>query len=277
MDKNKVTETQKFAARIRIETLKMIAVLGTGHIGGTMSISDALAVFYNGGHMKYDPKNPKWEGRDYLVLSKGHGGPALYATLALKGFFPMEALKTLNKIGTILPSHCDRNKTPGVDMSAGSLGQGVSCALGIAMGLKVKGKDNYVYSIIGDGEAQEGQVWETLMIAPNMGIKNFTVLLDYNNQQLDGYTCNINGLGDMRKKAEDFGWFAITCDGHDVQAIDEALIRCKESDKPGFVFMQTIKGKGWKKIEGDLGNHCMKGLTMESIGDAVRDLEKILG
>lgn len=271
MDKKQALETRNFALEIRMEAVKAIANLGNGHVGGVLSVADALAVLYNV-QMKYDPKNPKWDGRDYFVLSKGHCGPALYATLALKGFFPMEQLKTLNRIGTILPSHADRNKTPGIDMTTGSLGQGVSCALGMALALKIDNRDNMVYSIIGDGEAQEGQVWETLMIAPAKGVKNFIVMLDNNKQQLDDFLDNITPLPDMTKIAEQMGWFAVECDGHDVEAINEAIEKCKASDKPGFINMHTIKGKGWKEIEGDVGNHSLKGLTIENTQCVIDDL-----
>ncbi|MGI6174702.1 MAG: transketolase [Christensenellales bacterium] len=275
MDKKQIIEQKKFALRIRIETLTMLAILGNGHAGGSLSIADCLSVLYNG-QMKIDPQNPDWEERDYFVMSKGHCGPALYATLALKGYFPMEELKTLNQIGTSLPSHSDRTKTVGVDMSTGSLGQGVSAALGMALGLKIDKKDNYVFAIIGDGEAQEGQVWETMMIAPNKCAKNFIVIMDDNKQQLDGFCSDINDIGDAAKKAEAFGWFAVTCDGHDVVAINDAINQCKAADKPGFISLQTIKGKGWKKIEGDPGNHAVKGMSLENIADALADLNQQL-
>ena len=272
MDKNRFKVIHNFAADERIQILKMIAHLGKGHIGGSMSIADFYAVLYNG-QLKCDPKNPQWEDRDYVVMSKGHCGPALYATLALKGFFPMEELMTLNQVGTILPSHCDRNKTPGIDMSTGSLGQGVSAALGMALGLKIAGRNNYVFAVIGDGETQEGQVWETLQLAPAQNASNFIVVLDNNKQQLDDYTDKIVALGDMTKRTEELGWFAIDCDGHDIEAIDDAINQCKASGKPSFINLHTIKGKGWKKIEGDVGNHHMKGLKMDDVADAIKELE----
>lgn len=273
MDKTK--EMKKLALEIRIEALEMLGAHGSGHVGGSLSVADAIAVLY-GGQMRYDVKNPKWEGRDYLVLSKGHCGPALYSALAIKGFFQKEALLTLNDIGTTLPSHTDCNKTPGIDMTTGSLGQGVSIALGMAMGLKLDKKDNYVFSIIGDGEAQEGQVWETMLIAPNKKVKNFIVLLDNNKQQLDDFTDTINSLGDIRQKAEDFGWFAVTCDGHDVAAINDAIEQCKAADRPGFINLETVKGKGWKEKEAINGNHGVKGLTPDVVKEAVDLLRREL-
>lgn len=268
----KFIDMKKLALQIRIETLKMLSAHGHGHVGGSLSVADAIAVLY-GGQLKYDPKNPKWADRDYLVLSKGHCGPALYSALAIKGFFPKDVLLTINHLGTTLPSHVDKNLTPGIDMTTGSLGQGVSCALGMALGLKIDGKKNWVYSIIGDGEAQEGQVWETMLIAPAKGLNNFIVMLDNNKQQLDDFTDKITPLGDIRQKAEDFGWYALTVDGHDVEAIYEAIDKCKAANKPGFINMQTIKGKGWKEKEAVNGNHGVKGMTPDTVKDVVAKLE----
>ena len=238
------------------------------HIGGDLSVCDMMTAIWQYA-MHYDVKNPHWEGRDRFVLSKGHCGPALYAALAIEGFFPREELLTINELGTRLPSHADKNKTPGIDMSTGSLGQGVSCALGMALGLKLQGKDNMVYAIIGDGEAQEGQVWETMLIAPNKGVKNFIVMLDNNKQELDGFTDDISALGDMRQKAEDFGWFALDVDGHDVDAINDAIEQCKASDKPGFINLRTIKGKGWPAKEAVPSNHAMRGPAFAGADEAL--------
>ena len=261
-------ELKKLALEIRIEALNMMYQHGFGHVGGTLSAAEAIAVLY-GRQMKYDPKNPKWEGRDYFVLSKGHCGPVLYAALAIEGFFPREELLTINELGTRLPSHADKNKTPGIDMSTGSLGQGVSVALGRALGLKLQGRDNMVYCMIGDGEAQEGQVWETMLLAPNKPVKNFIVLLDNNKQELDGFTDEISSLGDMRRKAEDFGWFALSVDGHDVDAINDAIEQCKQSEKPGFIVCNTVKGKGWPAKEGNPANHAMRGPAFEGAAEVL--------
>lgn len=266
-------ELKKLALEIRIETLKMLSKHGFGHVGGSLSVADAIAVLY-GKQMKLDPKNPAWNGRDYFVLSKGHCGPALYCALAIKGFFPREELDTINKLGTRLPSHVDKNKTPGIDMTAGSLGQGVSCALGMALALKLQGKPNMVYSIIGDGEAQEGQVWETLMLAPNKNLSNFIVMLDNNKQQLDEFTDNISALGDMCKKAEAFGWYAVSVDGHDVAAIDAAIEKCKAAGKPGFINLETVKGKGWPAKEAVLGNHAFRGPAFGGVDEVIADLTR---
>lgn len=270
-----VKEMKKLALRIRIETLHMLAVHTHGHVGGSLSVADAIAVLY-GGQLKHDPKNPKWEGRDYFVLSKGHCGPALYSALALRGFFPLDTLLTLNHLGTMLPSHTDRNLTPGVDMTTGSLGQGLSCAVGMALGLKIDGKENYVFSIIGDGEAQEGQVWETMLIAPAKKLSRLIVMMDNNKQQLDDFTDQISPLGDVRKKAEDFGWFALSVDGHDVGAINEAIEACRKSDRPSFIELRTVKGKGWKEKEAVNGNHGVKGITLDLVKDAIGLLQREL-
>jgi transketolase len=192
-------DLELFAKNIRIQVLKALGELGFGHLGGAMSAADVLGVLY-GGVMNVDPKNPQWEDRDYFVMSKGHAGPALYAALALKGYFPVEQLLTINTNGTRLPSHPDRNSTTGVDMSTGSLGQGMSTAIGIAHGNKMLGKDNYTYLLLGDGESQEGQVWEGALYAPQHKLSHLIAFLDYNHQQLDGYTKDICDLGDMRQK-----------------------------------------------------------------------------
>lgn len=270
-----VKEVKELALEIRIEALNMMSKHGFGHVGGTLSIADAIAVLY-GGQMKYHPEEPTWAGRDYLVLSKGHCGPALYSALAIKGFFPREELLTINEIGTRLPSHADKNLTPGIDMTTGSLGQGVSCALGMAMALKLKGRDNMVYSIIGDGEAQEGQVWETMLIAPNKGVRNFIIMLDNNKQQLDDFVEQISPLGDVRKKAEDFGWHAVTVNGHDVEDVNAAIEECRASDKPGFINLETVKGKGWPAKEGVNGNHALRGPAFAGVEEVIENMRKEL-
>ena len=194
-----MTNLEKIAREIRILTVKCIASLGSGHIGGSMSIVDVLTALYYK-EMNVDPKNPLMEGRDRLVVSKGHAGPAVYATLAHKGYFPESELYTLNKYGTNLPSHCDMNKTPGVDMTTGSLGQGISCAIGLALGSKIKNDNATIYAIIGDGESQEGQVWEAAFFASHKKLDNLIVFLDYNKMQLDGTLEEVNDSGNMYDK-----------------------------------------------------------------------------
>jgi transketolase len=256
INKEVLKELTKFAYQIRIETLKELSNLGFGHIGGCMSIVETLALLY--GHiMKIDPKNPKWEDRDWFVCSKGHAGPAIYAALALKGYFPLEELKTLNKPGTNFPSHCDRNKTIGVDATTGSLGQGVSQAVGIALSHKISKKDNYTYLVIGDGEMQEGQVWEGIMLAAQQKLDNLITFVDNNKQQLDGFTVDINELGDIPARFKSFGWNAYSVDGHNIEDIYLAVLKAKESTNklPTAIVLDTVKGKGVTFAEGIADNH----------------------
>lgn len=248
-------DLQRLALKIRIGILEELQARGFGHIGGSLSIADALAVLY-GSVMRYDAKNPAWEARDKLVCSKGHAGPAVYATLAVEGFFPYEDLKTLNQPGTMLPSHCDRNKTPGIDMTTGSLGQGASLAVGMAMGDKLKGLDSRTFLIVGDGEADEGQVWEAAMFTAAKKVTNLTWLIDNNKKQLDGYTKDILEPFDFEEKFRAFGFEAITIDGNDVEQLYNALTR-KPIDKPIAIILDTVKGKGIAEVENTMGNHSM--------------------
>jgi len=272
MEKTTLDTLKAKAKEIRKLTIEEIGNLGSGHIGGAMSIADILTLLYYH-KMKVDPSNPKWEGRDYLVVSKGHAGPVVYATLASKGFFPLDWLKTLNQGGTRLPSHCDRVLTPGIDMTAGSLGQGFSAAAGMAMGLKMDGKPNRVYAIIGDGESDEGQIWETAMFAAAKGVTNITAFTDYNKQQLDGYTKDILDLGDLAAKWKAFGWFTQEVDGHDMEALDKAIEAANaQNEKPSMIIMNTIKGKGCSFAEGIEKNHSMV-FDMEKAQEAIAALE----
>ncbi|MEY8001728.1 transketolase [Clostridium sp. Mt-5] len=275
LDKDKVKKLNIFATKIRIETIRQIATRGFGHIGGAMSICDVLAVLY-GDVMKIDPKNPKWEKRDWFVCSKGHAGPAVYSTLALRGFFPVEELKTLNQNGTSLPSHCDRTKTPGIDVTTGSLGQGLSIAAGIALGHKLDKKDNYIYVILGDGECEEGQVWEAALYAAQKKVNNLIAFIDYNKQQIDGYTKDIDDLGDICKKFEDFGWYSLNIDGSKVEEIEEAVRKAKaQKERPSMIVLNTRKGEGCSFAENTLNNHHIN-VSMEQGNEAVEILEKKL-
>lgn len=255
MTEEKRTELQRFALQIRIGLVEALKARGFGHIGGSLSIADALAVLY-GSVMRVDPKDPAWEGRDKLVCSKGHAGPAVYATLALKGFFPYDELKTLNQPGTNLPSHCDRNKTPGVDMTTGSLGQGTSLAVGMAYGDMLKGLDSRTFLIVGDGEANEGQVWEAAMFTAAKKVKNLTWLIDNNKKQLDGYTKDILEPFDFKEKFRAFGFEAISIDGNDLDQLELALTRWP-IDRPIAIILNTVKGKGIEEVENTMGNHSM--------------------
>lgn len=251
------TELAIFAEQIRIETLKELKARGFGHVGGCMSVVETLAVLY-GNEMQYDPLNPKDPDRDWLVISKGHAGPALYATLALCGFFPKELLASLNQNGTSLPSHCDRNLTPGVDMTTGSLGQGMSTALGVALGNKRDGRSSYTYLIIGDGECDEGQIWEGALFAPQFKLDHLILFVDYNKKQLDGTTASVLDLGDIDKKFEAFQWHVQRINGHDIAAIENAIEVAKATEnKPSVIVLDTIKGHGCGFAENAAANHHM--------------------
>ena len=255
MDASLNQQLTKLALEIRIGIVEEIKARGFGHVGGSLSIADALAVLY-GSVMRYDPKNPKWPQRDKLVCSKGHAGPAVYAALAVKGFFPYEDLKTLNQPGTSLPSHCDKNKTPGVDMTTGSLGQGTSLAVGIALGDKLQGLDSKTYLIVGDGEANEGQVWEAAMFTAGKKLTNLVWLVDDNKKQLDGYTKDILPQFDLEAKFAAFGFDAKRIDGNDIAQLYEVLT-APVGDKPKAIILDTVKGKGVTEVENTMGNHSM--------------------
>ena len=268
-------ELENFAREIRKKTLYMIGKLGVGHIGGALSVADILALLY-GREMNYDPKDPQWEGRDLLVLSKGHAGPALYAALALKGFFPIDWLDTLNQGGTRLPSHCDRNLTPGIDMTTGSLGQGFSAACGIALGRKIDRNPVRVFTIIGDGESDEGQVWEAAMFAAHYKLSNIIAFTDHNKMQIDGMVNQVMDLGDLEGKWRSFGWYTDRCDGHNISAMHEAVSRAREqagdtNAKPAMIILDTIKGKGAAFCEGNMDNHNMN-FSLDVANEAIAAL-----
>ena len=257
MDLQEKKSIEAFAVRIRMAALEAIHSIGSGHVGGVMSISDTMAVLY-GREMRYKPEDPKWADRDCLVMSKGHAGPAVYATLALKGFFPYEELKTLNRGGTRLPSHCDRNKTPGIDVTTGSLGQGTSQAAGLALGNKLKGRSSRVFLIVGDGEMDEGQCWETFLFASAKKLGNLVVLIDWNKRQLDGYLDEVLPMGDFVAKMEAFGFDTVKVDGGNVEEIAAALERTRAGgDKPYAIVLDTVKGHGVEEIENTAMNHSM--------------------
>ncbi len=265
-----------FALEIRIALLEEMKARGFGHIGGSLSVCDLLAVLY-GKVMNYRPDDPKWADRDKLVVSKGHAGPAVYATLALKGFFPVEELKTLNRPGTNLPSHCDRNKTPGVDCTCGSLGQGTSQAVGIALGDKLKGRASRTFLVVGDGEIDEGQCWEAAMFTAGKKLTSLVWIVDDNKKQLDGPTEEIMPQFDLRAKLEAFGFEALRVKGNDVEALYDALTK-QPADKPIAIVMDNIKGSGVKAVEETAANHSMtvNAETWDSFIAAVKaDLEAL--
>jgi len=245
------------AEGIRLVTLQTFANIGFGHVGGAMSIIEALAALY-GGELRSDPGNPNMADRDRLVMSKGHAGPALYATLCLRGYFPKEVLLQLNQGGGSLPSHCDMHKTIGIDMTTGSLGQGMSTAIGLALGSRLNNLDNFTYLILGDGECNEGQVWEGAMFAAYHNLGNLIAFIDWNKQQLDGFTKDILDMGDITEKFKAFGWHSQTVDGHDPGKIKAAIVDAKRyKDAPSAIILDTIKGYGCSFAEGLASNHHM--------------------
>jgi transketolase len=270
-----MTENLKlFSTEIRLSTCKMLLHRGFGHLGGSMSIIETLSVLF-GEVMNVRPKEPGWKGRDYFVLSKGHAAPAYYSTLALKGYFPIEMLDTLNDNGTNLPSHPDRLKVPGVDTTTGSLGQGISMAVGIAKSFKISKIDNRVFCIVGDGECNEGQVWEAFQFAAHNKLNNLTIFIDENLKQLDGFTTDILNPFDLKEKATAFGLFAIRVDGADEDEILKAINECKKMDTTGCIILNTVKGQGIKYFEEMMSNHHVKlvGESNEEMTKAIAELE----
>ncbi len=270
LSEKEVRSLASAAKEIRILSLEMIGHAGKGHLGGALSIADVLALLYFK-RAKIDPKDPKWEGRDRIVLSKGHAGTALYAALSLRGFFPREVCYTLNQNGTSLPSHVDMRKVPGVDMTAGSLAQGFSAAVGMALAGKLDKKDYKVYAIVGDGESQEGQIWEAAMLAGNRKLSNLIAFTDNNGMQIDGTTDEINSLEPLDQKWAAFNWHVIKVDGHDIAEIDRALDEAETvKDKPVMILLKTVKGKGVSFAEGKVSSHSMTYGVAEAEAEAAR-------
>ena len=273
--KQEMQELRRFSVRIRMETLRTIASIGTGHVGGALSIADVLAVLY-GKQLRHDPQRPDWAERDWLVVSKGHAGPAVYAALALRGFFPMEQLQTLNRLGTRLPSHCDHRLTTGIDITTGSLGQGASAAAGAALALRMDGKGSRVFLILGDGELDEGQVWEMALFAAHRGLSNLIAFVDNNHLQIDGTTDEVCALGDIADKFRAFGWFAQAVDGHDVEAIDRAVDAAKaQNSQPSVIVLDTVKGCGWSAAAGKVGSHS-RTVSGADLADALDEMQRAL-
>lgn len=258
MTPEELSELKLLAAKIRRDVLVMLEKVGSGHLGGSMSIVELMSVLY-GRRLNYDPKNPRWEDRDRVVLSKGHAGPAWYAALAESGFFDREMLLTLNEGGTNLPSHPDRTKTPGVDMTTGSLGQGTSTATGIAAALRLRGSKSRVYLIVGDGELNEGQCWEAFEFLAHNKLSNCTVVIDWNKRQLDGTCEEVMNPFDIAEKMRAFGFAVQRVNGQDIEALDEALAAAEAvTDQATCVVMDTVKGAGIPFFETYPGNHSVK-------------------
>ena len=258
------------AAKIRRDVLSMLLDEGQGHLGGSLSIADLMGVLY-GKELRYDAKNPHWEDRDRVVLSKGHAGPAWYAALAESGFFDRDVLYTLNDGGTMLPSHPDRLKVPGVDMTTGSLGQGTSTAAGMAYALRLKGSSSYVHLIVGDGELNEGQCWEAFQFIAHNRLNNCIVYIDDNKKQLDGYTKDVMNPFDLVEKMRAFGFHAVRVNGQDAEALDAAIQEAKAvQDSAVAIVLDTVKGAGVPFFEQMMGNHSVKFNTPEVIDEAKR-------
>ena len=250
-------ELKSMAGDIRVDIVKMVAEAGSGHPGGSLSAADIMCALYFGGVLKHDAENPKAEDRDRFLLSKGHAAPALYATLAEAGYFPKEELATLRKLHSRLQGHPDCRKLPGVEASTGSLGQGLSIAAGMALGLKLNGSEASVFTLMGDGECQEGQGWEAAMFAAHKGLDNLVAIVDHNHLQIDGRIETVCSPEDLGDKFRSFGWQVFQCDGNDMEAILATLESAKESrsGKPCVIVAETTKGKGVSFMEDQAGWH----------------------
>ena len=273
-----IAKLEAIAREGRVQIIRMLTHAGSGHPGGSLSVIDILtALYFN--RMTYDAKRPTWEDRDRFVLSKGHCVPAQYFCMAKAGYFPESQLLTLRKLGSPLQGHPDRMALPGIEAATGSLGQGLSVASGMALGLKLGGKTSRVYCVLGDGEVQEGQVWESLMSGPKLGapdhrLDNLGVILDYNGIQLDNYVKKILDLEPVVEKVKAFGWPVIDINGHDLAQIDKALDQAEATKgSPSFIVAHTIKGKGVSFMENDPEWHGKS----PKPGEAVQAIREIVG
>ncbi len=270
--------TQEERRNLEIQACKarIGAIIGTfnaksGHPGGSLSAADMFTYLYFK-EMNVDPANPAWEDRDRFVLSKGHCCPSLYAVLALKGYFAWEELSVLRHVGAMLQGHPDMKGTPGIDMSSGSLGQGISAACGMALAAKMDKKDWRVYTVLGDGECEEGEVWEAAMFAGHKNLDNLTVIVDVNGLQIDGTTAEVGGVEPLDTKFESFGFDTAIIDGHNFDEIEQAMAQAKASDKPFAIIMKTVKGKGVSYMENQVGWHG-KAPNAEEYKIAIDELE----
>ena len=279
MTQEKLEQLKATATEVRRGILTEVHAAKSGHPGGSLSVADIITYLYSE-VLRVDPENPRWEDRDRLVLSKGHTCPALYAMLAEKGFFPKEELTTFRAIGSRLQGHPDMNKAPGIDFSAGSLGQGVSAACGMALAGKLGHKDYRVYTILGDGEIEEGQVWEAAMFAGNKKLDNLVAFVDNNNLQIDGFLEEVNAPYPIKEKFEAFGWNVIEIDGHNFDEIEAAYKKAREyKGKPTAIVAKTIKGKGVSYMENECGWHGAAPnaeqyeVAMNELNSALKELE----
>ena len=268
-----IASLKEKAKTLRIEILKMLTEAGSGHTGGSLSAADIVTALYFY-KMRHNPADPNWRERDRFVLSKGHAAPVLYGALALSGYFDKQLLKTLRKIGSPLQGHPCSRKLPGIEISTGSLGQGLSIADGMALGLKIDGLSSRVYCMLGDGEIQEGQVWEAAMTAAHFKLDNLCAIIDNNGLQIDGHCHEVMHIEPIVKKWEAFGWHVIDINGHDMEAVVRALDEAETiKDKPSMIVARTIKGKGVSFFEGKVEYHGMAP-TPEELEKALKELER---
>ena len=280
MDKSKLQELKIFATKVRMGVIEGTYNAKAGHPGGSLSIADVLTYLYNV-EMKVDPENPDDPKRDRLVLSKGHCAPALYAALALKGYVPTEEIKSLRHLGALLQGHPDMKAIPGVDMSSGSLGQGISAACGMALSAKISCDDYRVFTILGDGEIEEGQVWEAAMFAANKKLDNLVAYVDYNNLQIDGTLDEVNSPMPIDEKFEAFGWEVLSIDGNDFEQLEKAFDWANEANgKPRCIVAKSVKGKGVSYMENQAGWHGKApnadeyAVAMNELNAALAELEQ---
>ena len=270
-----IEQLERWATVLRIDCVRMLAVAKSGHLDSSLSAADIVTALYHR-VMRHDPERPDWPERDRFVLSKGHAAPIQYAALARHGYFPLEDLMGLRKIGAQLQGHPDMNRTPGIEVSTGSLGQGLSMSLGIALALRLDGLDDArVFCLCSDGDCQEGQTWEAATAAPHFGVRNLTAIVDYNHLQTDGTTEEVMDIADMAAKFSAFGWDTVEVDGHDMAAVVEALKRTRTLDRPAAIVAQTKKGRGVTTMEGRFGFHG-KPPTPELAEEALNELEATL-
>lgn len=275
MDTKRKIELAIIANKVRKHALTGVYNASSGHPGGSLSISDVLTLLYFE-VMNIDPKNPKNPDRDRFVLSKGHTAPALYGTLAERGFFPTEDIKTLRRADSYLQGHPDMNKIPGVDMSTGSLGQGISVAGGMALSAKLDGKSYRVYTVLGDGELEEGQVWEQAMFAAHYKLDNLTAFIDFNGLQIDGKITDVMNPTPIDKKFEAFGWNVIVADAHDFDSLMSAIENAKATKgKPTAIVMKSVKGKNVSFMENNPAWHGAAP-NEEQYNQAIAELDKII-
>jgi transketolase len=269
----RIAELERWATVLRIDCVRMLAVAKSGHLDSSLSAADVITALYYR-VLRHDPDNPDWPERDRFVLCKGHAAPIQYAALAQHGYFPLEDLMGLRQIGAQLQGHPDMQRTPGIEVSTGSLGQGLSMCVGIALALGLDGLDEtaHVFGVLSDGDCQEGQTWEAATAAVHFGIPNITAIVDYNHLQTDGTTEEVMDIGDVRAKFEAFGWDTVQIDGHDMEQVTEALERSRTVRKPAAIVAQTKKGKGVSSMEDRFGFHGKAAVSPEFAADALEEL-----